>query len=307
MLACAPAMLKWGNRREFGPEIDWLNAGIAAGHFSWPKIQLGVPFFPMLGPRLLVRKSPESKQLQQTLLRAILDYVRNKTPCTVFNIMNAEPTLIADMAPAHCLYSHEARAVWRNQNYCNYQDYLQTIASRKRYSLLKERNRKHLHELRFEVLTGAELPFGFWQDFYRGHAQVCRAHGNTPWLPYEFYSLLGEYLRGAIRVFAAFRGDQYIASALGFVDSEHLYMQTWSIVDDTPDLCFELLCHRPIEYAIAHQLQTIDSGLAAQHKVMRGFPAEPIANLHWFAQDALKNLAQTRLQQLAPVPTEVYD
>lgn len=298
LIACAPAMLKWGNKREFGPEIQWLKSGIAADHFAWPKAQLGVPLCPMKGPRILVKKGLDTKPIQRFMLSAIIRYLQSKTSCTVFNLMNVDEELIDNTRALNFLCSYEHSSIWRNNNYGTYADYLQTFSWKKRYRLRKERSSDHLNDLRLRTLTGPELSGTFWQSFYRGYEQVCKTYGNNTWLPQEFYARLGELQPESLLVFAAFRDDQYLASALCLVDDHHLYIQNWSIVDDTPDVCFELLCHMPIEYAIKHQLTSIDSGPAGEHKIIRGFPAEPVANLHWFAKGELLALAQDKLADI---------
>jgi len=295
LLACAPAMLKWGNKREFGPEITWLEEGIKRGCFTWPKAQLGIPFCPMTGPRILVQKGLNTKAIQRSMLSAIIGYQQSKTPWAAFNVMNADNDLIDNANQLNFLCSQEYNSIWRNKNYDTYAHYLQTLSWKQRYRLRKERRSEHFNGLTFCTLTGTQLPGRFWQDFYRGYEQVCKTYGNKTWLPYEFYLRLGELQPESLVVFAAFRGDKYLAGSLCLADSNQLYIQNWSIVDDTPDVCFELLCHTPIEYAIARRLACIDSGPAGEHKIIRGFPAEAIANAHWFANDDLRALAQQKL------------
>lgn len=295
LIACAPAMLKWGNKREFGPEIEWLTAGIALDCFAWPKAQLGVPFCPMTGPRILVKEGMNKKFIQRSMLSAITRHLESKTHCTVFNLMNADADLIENTHTQNFLYSYEHNSIWRNKNYGTYTDYLQTLSWRQRYRLRKERSSEYFNDLTFLTLSGPQLPATFWQDFYQGYEQVCKSYGNNTWLPYEFYVRLGELQPESLIVFAAFRGEQYLASGLCLVDTNHLYIQNWSILDDTPDVCFELLCHMPIEYAIERKLTSIDSGPAGEHKIIRGFPAEAIANAHWFAHDDLRALAKQKL------------
>jgi uncharacterized protein len=252
----------------------------------------------MMGPRILVRNDMDKSAIQRSMLAAILRYMKTKTPWDALNVMNMDTELIDHTRHLNFLVSYEYNSVWRNKHYETYDHYLRSLSQKQRYKLRKERSSEHVTSLSFRTLTGTQLPATFWQDFYRGYEQVCRTYGNNTWLPYEFYLRLGELLPDSIIVFAAFRGEHYLASGLCFVDDNHLYIQNWSIVDDTPDVCFELLCHMPIEYAIAHRLASIDSGPAGEHKILRGFPAEAIANAHWFANDGLRTLAQQKLASI---------
>ncbi|MBR7801499.1 GNAT family N-acetyltransferase [Undibacterium fentianense] len=306
LLACAPAMIKIGNKREFGPEIVWLQQGTNQGKFAWPKFQIGIPFFPMAGPKLLIHPDQDATKIEKLLVQAITRYVFGRTPYTVFNIMHlernnaerifppAQPVLQDNTNPI-AVMSHEYRSIWRNQEYANYSAYENSLPSRKRYAYRKERRRARHADLTFQVLNGHEVQEDFWKDFYRGHSMVCAQHGNAAWLPEQFYLEMGTHLAPQIVVFAAFREQQYVAAVLAFRDNNYLYTQTWSCVEEQRHLCFELLCHMPIDYAIEHRLHSIDSGLSAAHKVSRGFLEEPIANVHWFKDTALQAIAQSHL------------
>lgn len=90
LIACAPAMLKWGTLREYGPERNWLKAGEEQGLFKWPKFQLGVPFFPMQGPRILIWNEVPKREIQNFFLQALIKLWSENSDFAAFNVMHTD-------------------------------------------------------------------------------------------------------------------------------------------------------------------------------------------------------------------------
>jgi uncharacterized protein len=291
LISCAPAMLKWGNKREFGPEIKWLKAGASTGCFSWPKFQVGVPLFPVMGPRLLVRQGFAVQPLRTTLIKGLHALAATQTKLAGLNLMHVTTEHAVALQQQGWLISHEVRSAWYNPGYTSYAEYLTALPHRKRYLFAKERRKVQQSGITLSVLNGTEIPPEFWTDFYAGYVQVCARYGNKPWLPEGIFGLLARHMPESIRVFAAFDGNRFVAGTFCLVDATTLYAQTWSALHSLPELCFELVCYRPIEYAIENRLACVDGGVVGKHKTQRDFAAELVPNAHWFYNDDLKTMA----------------
>jgi uncharacterized protein len=292
LIACVPAMFKWSNKREFGPEIKWLKAGAATGCFSWPKFQVGVPLFPVMGPRLLVRQGHAVQPLRTALIKGMHALAATRPKLAALNIMHVTAEHAVALQQQGWLISHEVRSAWHNPGYTSPAEYLASLPHRKRYLLAKERRSVKKSGVTVSVLNGTEVSPAFWSVFYDGYAQVCARYGNKPWLPEGIFGLLARYMPESIRVFAAFDGDRYLAGVFCLEDATTLYAQTWSALHHLPELCFELVCYRPFEYAIENRIACIDGGVTGRHKTQRGYTAERIANAHWFYNDDLKTMAR---------------
>lgn len=90
---------------------------------------------------------------------------------------------------------------------------------------------------------------------------------------------------------AYFDGAQFVAGGLKLREAAVMYSLQWSEMQKLDRVVFDVICHRPIEYAISQGIQRIDSGLDAAHKRHRGWQSVPVQNVHWFFNDDLKNMA----------------
>lgn len=183
LVACAPAMLKWGSLCEFGPEIRWLKAGVAAGCFAWPKFQVGVTFFPVMGPKLLVRSGLSADPLRAALIKGLLRLGQREDRQSVFDVLH-----IYEATARHCqaqgaLVAGEWHSMWTNTGFADWEDYVARLPERKRYQLRKERRQAESHGLTLKVLRWRELTDEVLADYHEGQRRVCERYGGRPWLP----------------------------------------------------------------------------------------------------------------------------
>lgn len=300
VMACAPGMFKVGNKREFGPEIRWLRRGAEQGCFAWPKFQLGVPFFLVAGPRLLVRAGAPVAPWQDLLLRTLEPLVQTRFKTTAFNLMHIDQPQAAALQARGWLLSQELRSLWLRAGHADWPAYLASLPHRKRRKLLREREQASASGLRLALLQGQDLTPRLVADFYLAHRRVCAEHGNRPWLPEAFWHQLAAAMPEAIRLFAAFDGEALVAATWCLVDAQTLYVQTWGAMQPRCPALFELLCYAPIEYALAHGLEQIDAALAGAHKRSRGFADDRVFHAHRFFDPRLQALAEQALAGADP-------
>lgn len=297
LVACAPAMLKWGTLREYGPEQKWLKVGAEQGSFKWPKFQLGVPFFPMKGPRLLIRNGDQKPQLQQVFLQALKNRWCKQTDFSAFNVMQVDQETARWCKKLGGLVSQEWNAIWINDGFATIDQYLSSVSMRKRYEFKKNRRQALQHGLEFRILRGLDLTSEMITDYYEGHRRVCARYGWEPWLNIDTYESIIQSIPGQLSLFGYFDQSHLVAGALVAVDFEDqtAYLLQWSEMEKLEGVALDLICARPIEFGIEQRMQVVDSGLLAKHKMLRGWQPSPAYNVHWFRSDSLKRIA---LQQL---------
>ncbi|MEN9314314.1 MAG: hypothetical protein RIS35_707 [Pseudomonadota bacterium] len=300
LMACAPAMFKTGTLAEYGPEYRWLRAGLAAGLFAWPKFQVGVPLYPVRGPKLLVRDGEPREPLEKLLVHALERFATSRADASMLNVMQVDEEQARRLERAGWLLSSETHGFWRNPGYVRFEDYLAALPHRKRYALLKERRQFADLGYAVRILRGEEITRPLLDRHHEGHVAVCARYGNHPWLPRALYGELTARMAQCVRMIAAFEGDDLVASIFCLQDRDTLYLRTWSAVREAPALCLELVCHRPIEYAIEQGLAEIDSGLSGTHKRHRGYIDEPVFSAHRFFDDRLRELALRVIRGASP-------
>lgn len=291
LVACAPAMLKWGNKREFGPEIQWLRAAAEDKCFAWPKLQVDVPFFPVMGPKLLVRPDMPRAALETTLLRTLKQLCDQPGANGMFNLMHVDDELAAQCKASGALVSCEWHSMWHNPGYENYEQYWQQLTPEKRNQFRREQKKARSHGLNFKVLKGTEISDEVLADYYEGHRKVCARYGGQPWLPASTYQAIVQFLSHQVLLMAYFDGEQFIAGGMKLREAAVMYSLQWSEMHKLDRVVFDVICHRPIEYAISQGIQRIDSGLDAAHKRYRGWQSVPVQNVHWIFNEDLKKMA----------------
>ena len=299
LVACAPAMLKWGTLREYGPEIHWLRAGLDAGCFKWPKFQVGVPFFPVMGRKLLVRTGFAEASLRAEFIKGLLQLGQRAEQQSVLNILNIDKETAQLCQGQNALVAGEWHSTWTNTGYKDWADYVARLHQRKRYQLNKERRQAEAHGLAFRVLKGSELTDEILADYYEGHCRVCARYGGKPWLPATIYEAIARLMSGDALLMGYFDGARFVAGNLQLhsPSEQQLYMLQNSEMAKHDSLQLDLICYRPIEYALAHGVNKLDSGLVANHKKHRGWQNTPVYHAHWFFNDELTALAQQFLNK----------
>lgn len=291
--ACVPTVLKWGNLREFGPEIHWLERGLAQGCFEWPKFQACSPYYPQIAPKLLIHPRWRLASFRTGLLTLMVDLAASQFP--TFSLMHISADDAREAAERGAVISHEPGSLWTNPGVSTFEEYVAQLPHRKRRMLRRERAYTQSLGLSFAVRGGAEISPAMLDDFYSGHHAVCQRYGGEPWLPRDLFEQFCRLMPDAVTLFTAHDGDDYVAGAFRFQGAGTLYNQTWSAQREIPGLPFEMACYLSIEYAIQHGFTRIDAGLRIPYKTERGYRDEPVFNAHWFFDDRLAALARSVL------------
>jgi uncharacterized protein len=224
-----------------------------------------VPFTPVPGPRLLGSRP-------QQLLAAI-------EAVAVQNAMSsAHITFIDEAGATECerrgwLIRHGVQYHWSNRGYASFDDFLGSLSSRKRKSLRRERAAAR-EGLEFRTLPGSEIGPAEWEAMWAFYQDTGARKWGQPYLTRAFFDLIGERMGDQLLLFLACREGKPIAGALNFVGPDTLYGRYWGTTDEVPFLHFELCYYQAVEWAIDHDLSSVQAGAQGEHKVARGY--EPV-------------------------------
>ena len=273
-LAALPGYVKSHSMGEYVFDHAWADACQRAGIPYYPKWLCAVPLSPVSGARLLGETAAGSK-----LLAALPDFLAqqqlysghiNFSDARVAAQLAEDPRWLPRLG---CQYH------WHNRGYRDFQDFLDTLTSRKRKQLRKERDGVAKQGFSFAWYQGHELSEAQWDFVYVCYASTYRVRGRQPYLTRAFFSLLAERMPAAIRVVMASQGGQPVAMAFSLVDGNTFYGRYWGCLAEFNHLHFETCFYQGMEYAIAHGLQRFDAGAQGEHKLIRGF--EPVLTDSW--------------------------
>ncbi|MGE7989788.1 GNAT family N-acetyltransferase [Pseudomonas sp. NPDC089554] len=273
--ALLPAYRKWHSFGEYVFDHGWADACERAGIAYYPKLLGAVPFSPVSGPRLLAENAEDGL----LLLQAIPEYlVKGGLSGAHINFTDdALDERIAGlpgwMERLGCQYH------WRNPGYRDFQDFLDTLSSRKRKQMRKEREQVAGQGIDFQWLRGDELDETRWDFIYLCYANTYAVRRRAPYLTREFFSLLAERMPEAVRVVVARQNGRDVAMALSLLGGDSLYGRYWGCLDEFDRLHFETCFYQGMDFAIDAGLQRFDAGAQGEHKLIRGF--EPVLTRSW--------------------------
>ncbi|MDB5525216.1 MAG: N-acetyltransferase family protein [Rhizobium sp.] len=288
--------LKSHSQGEYVFDHGWAQAFERAGGRYYPKLQCTVPFTPATGPRLLVGEEENRAAVLQALAEAV------KAETKSLGISSAHMTFVPDgewqaLEAAGYLHRTDQQFHFLNEGYANHDEFLETLASRKRKALRKERRSALENGIEIDWVTGSDLTERIWDQFFAFYMDTGSRKWGQPYLTRKFYSLIGERMPEDIVLIMARRDGRYIAGAINFIGSETLYGRHWGCVEDHPFLHFEVCYHQAIDFAIAHKLRTVEAGAQGEHKLARGYLPVTTHSAHYIAHPGLRHAIDDYLRQ----------
>jgi uncharacterized protein len=280
--AAMPAYLKSHSRGEFVFDQGWADAYEHAGGRYYPKLQIAAPFTPATGPRLLF----EDEAFAAPLLRAA------EQVCHEHGLSGAHATFIAPeqlalFEQAGWLIRSDLQFHWENDGYADFEGFLDSLASRKRKNLRKERA-KAQESVEIRHLTGEDLTEEVWDAFWEFYQDTGARKWGTPYLTREAFTLLGERMGEHILLIFAYLDGQPVAGAMNVIGGSTLFGRYWGCLVDIPFLHFELCYYQAIDAAIARGLSRVEAGAQGGHKLARGYAPVQTHSAHYIADPGLR-------------------
>ena len=296
LLAAAPSFLKSHSQGEYVFDHSWADAYERAGGRYYPKLQVAAPFTPATGPRLLVADGPRAEEARAALIGG-LEALRGQTQSSSVHVTFAQEPDIAALKQAGYLERNDLQFHWQNEGFGTYDDFLATLASRKRKALKRERREALANEITIDVLSGNDLTEAVWDDFFSFYEDTGARKWGRPYLNRAFFSAVGMAMGERIVLVMARRAGRYIAGAINFRGANTLYGRNWGCIEDHPFLHFEVCYHQAIDYAIAHGLARVEAGAQGEHKLARGYRPVITRSLHHIADPGLRRPVAAYLAQ----------
>ncbi|RUW92462.1 GNAT family N-acetyltransferase [Mesorhizobium sp. M7A.F.Ca.US.010.02.1.1] len=296
LLGAVPCYLKSHSQGEYVFDHGWSDAFERAGGRYYPKLQSAVPFSPVTGPRLLVSKGEDSAKVKAGLA-AGLKAVTQKLGVSSAHVTFAQESDVEVLEAAGFLHRTDQQFHFFNEGFSTYDDFLATLASRKRKAMKKERREALAPGISIDRLTGKDLTEKAWDDFFAFYMDTGSRKWGRPYLNRQFFSLIGERMADDILLVMARRNGRYIAGAINFIGSDALYGRNWGCIEDHPFLHFEVCYHQAIDFAIERKLKVVEAGAQGEHKLARGYRPVTMHSAHYIAHPGLRNAVADYLKR----------
>jgi predicted N-acyltransferase len=296
-LGLLPLFLKTHSMGEYVFDHGWAQALERAGGHYYPKLQGAVPFTPVTAPKLLVPS--DSLEIRAALLSTAEELARQRNASSV--LLTFLPNEDAATAAASGWLSRvDTQFHWHNNDYPSFDAFLETLSSRKRKVIRRERRDALADGLTIRWLSGSDIKEHHWDAFFDFYEDTGSRKWGQPYLNRKFFSLLGQYMADRVLLIFAYEGDEPIAGAINFIGKDRLYGRNWGATREVPFLHFEVCYYQAIDYAIAHGLKVVEAGAQGEHKLARGYTPVATHSAHWIAHPGLRDAVADYLEAERP-------
>lgn len=296
-IAVMPMYLKQHSWGEYVFDHSWADAYYNHGLDYYPKLVTSIPFTPARGPRLGIAPEIERTTFFPELLEAIQNYAAQWNASS-WHLLFPETSLVGLLQHPNIMQRTGAQYHWINANYDNFEDFIGTLASRKRKNILKER-RSANQKLNIKRLENKDITPDWWEFFHIMYQRTyIKRNGTGGYLTENFFQNLGNTMGDQVMMCVAEEENgTKVAAALFFFDNETLYGRYWGCLKEYDFLHFELCYYQGIEFAIQRQLSRFDAGAQGEHKIKRGFQPIETHSLHWINHPDFSDAIQRFLDQ----------
>ena len=232
---------------------------------------------------MLVRPGLDGLGLERGLAAAMVEMVEqgSLSSAHVTFLTEAEAMLLAEDG---WLLRIGEQFHWTNAGYASFDDFLDSLSSRKRKAIRKERERAAALGLTIHSLTGAAIKPAHWDAFFRFYRSTVDRKWGHAYLSRDFFTRLGQAMADRVLLVMAEQQGRWVAGALNLIGGDTLYGRNWGVLGDFPFLHFELCYYRAIDFAIARGLNRVEAGAQGEHKISRGYEIAPTYSVHWIRE-----------------------
>ena len=298
IIAVAPMYIKLDSQGEYVFDHAWANAYYNAGGNYYPKIQLSVPFTPVTGNRILIKANLTSKEKTN-----IFNYIAE----SIINITNS------NFSSAHITFCTKEESEflgknkfltrigeqfhWKNNNYRDFNDFLKSLISRKRKSILKERKSIRNKNIEIILKSKKEITAIDWKYMYDFYINTADKKWGNAYLNEDFFKLLKKNFSDNILIIFAKEDGNTIAAAMHVIGKNTLYGRYWGSSKKIDYLHFELCYYQAIEWAIVNNYEFVEGGAQGPHKIQRGYLPEKTYSSHYIANENFRNAVKEFLNE----------
>lgn len=272
---------------EYVFDHSWAHAFEQAGGSYYPKLQISIPFTPATGKRLLVGGAVDAAMAERHLMVGCTEAAK-KLGVSSLHLTFVDEEQASHLADMGLLMRTDQQFHWENKDYESFEAFLNSLTSRKRKVLKKERSIALDPGIEIEWVTGSDIQPEHWDAFYQFYMDTGARKWGQPYLTRAFFDTIGQTFAEHTLLILAKREGRYIAGALNFIGGETLYGRNWGCIEDHRFLHFEVCYYQAIDFAISRGLKRVEAGAQGAHKLARGYLPTKTYSLHWIADPGLR-------------------
>ena len=303
-----PFYVKTHSYGEYVFDHAWANAWARAGGDYYPKGQSAIPFTPVPGQRLMVAPDAPGEArlaLAEGLIKAGAAMDLSSLHIT---FLESDEAALLEQSGSGWIRRKGIQFHWHNRGYTGFDDFLATMASRKRKTMRRERRSLADNGVRFRHLSGDGLTAADWDRFYDFYLATIEKKWGGAYLTRAFFEAISATMAEKVLLIMAEKDGETIAGALNFIGSDTLYGRNWGSRVDLPFLHFETCYYQAIDAAIERGLERVEAGAQGLHKVQRGYEPVTTWSSHYLYNEGFADaIRRYTAQEAAQVDREAEE
>ena len=294
IVGAVPMYLKSHSYGEYVFDHSWAHAYERAGGSYYPKLQVAVPFTPVLGPRLLVGQEG-GEAVYAALIQAMEEVARRYGVSSVHVTFPTEGDW-SRLGEAGWLQRTGVQYHWENRGYASFDEFLGGLKSSKRKSIRRERREVAESGVRLHTLTGDDLKAEHWDAFHRFYLETADRKWGGGYLNRAFFRMIGETMADRVALVMCEDNGEWVAGALNLIGADTLYGRNWGSDGRYRFLHFEACYYRALDFAIERGLRRVEAGAQGEHKIQRGYLPVPTYSAHWVKDAGFRRVLAAHLE-----------
>jgi uncharacterized protein len=284
IIAFAPLYIKSHSQGEFVFDHQWADLAYRLGIDYYPKMLGMTPITPAQGYKFLIADGENQEEITAIMLN-VIDHFCDQNGISGCHFLFVDPQWRKLVEKQGFFSWLHHSYIWQNQDFQNFDDYLQWFNANQRRNIKRERKAVTNTGLILKTFTGEQIPSSFFPLMYDFYADTCDKFGwwGSKYLTKRFFEKLHPHYQHRVLFVAAYhQEDEHKPVGMSFClyKGEQLYGRYWGSLEQIDCLHFDACYYTPIEWAIANNIQSFDPGAGGRHKKRRGFPATPNHSLH---------------------------
>lgn len=302
LLGAVAAFIKDHSYGEYIFDFPWARAAMRGGLPYYPKLVIAAPVTPATGKRILLSPQLDDETRGQvvTLLLAAVRELAEAADCSSVHWLFCTAQEHNLLAEAGFMPRASFQFHFQNPGFGDFDQFLGSLASRKRKQIRKERRRALEHtDGAVEFVPGGELADADLASLDRFYRRTCYMHGGQDYLQPGFFEALVERLPERVRFARVRSSGSTVAGALYLQTERALYGRYWGCSRHIDYLHFETAYYAGVEHCIRERLALFEAGAQGEHKLLRGFTPSPTYSNHWIRHGGLRSAVQRFLREEA--------
>ena len=289
-----PNFKKQNSNGEYIFDHVFANAHHHIGINYYPKYLSAIPFTPVSKKNIIYgEKEINTKQLAELLKNHCIE---KKISSFHFNFIDKKNS---DTLNSEDFYQRIGiQYYWYNRYYKSFECFLDSLKTKKRKNIVKERESLKKHDINLVVKKGDDISHEDLNLFFKCYLNTINKKWSIAYLKLSFFDqLLKSTIKQRIVLIQAFQKSEFVGCSLHFIGEEILYGRYWGCLKEIPFLHFELCYYSAIEFAIKNNLKKVEAGAQGEHKIARGYEPTLTYSNHWFDHSKLGPLIRKFLNE----------